>query len=711
MATLEKIRSKSVFLLIVIFVALLAFILGDAITNGRNLFGNHTVVAKVGNEKIDYLDYQRKREALNAQLEEARKQNPQQFESFDQQRLPQMAVNQLISERLHNGAVDRVGIQASPEQLRMYMFNSQPTPEMINLVRQLQSTGINVASIEQAHSVIFNPKANGMTQAQAEPFQKAWLALENDAKRALAQQTYIQLLTGTVKANDLDKKALFNDYVAVTDVAVAYRPYGQLDEKKYPVSDAEIKKAYDSEKRLFRVQEPTKAVSFIAVSVAPSEADRAESSRLAVSAASILRDTAVNATKALKKEELSIERLTRKGADVPAGAIKDFVASAPRDSVKIVTDNMRGFTVVRMGKRYLDVDSVQLNLVTVAGGSLPAKVLARLNAGLDVDSISKIFPADSVMVQAKQWITLYNERGRSSDLSTSQLDSLRSAGGKYVRLMNSGDATLLAQLAGQGAPTEIYEYEIVDYALQPSVKTLDAEREKLDKFLADNATAAAFNKNAEKAGYNIQKFQLSQSSDAVPRMAGYSMYYPDSRQVVRWVMLEGKPGEVSHAYQSNDALRPMLYAVAVDSEYDDYVPMTDKDVKQYLTDKVRREKAGDEMVKQYGAKASSIESAALAMGVEPRQLDAFRFSPRAGVNDPSVIGKIAAAKPSGKVVVVKGDDGVYAFVVKSHKNEKAAYDPQTYEQQYLQMVNPNPELMLRGAKKIQNNVYKFEAGD
>ena len=372
---------------------------------------------------------------------------------------------------------------------------------------------------------------------------------------------------------------------------------------------------------------------------------------------------------------------------------------------------MRGFTVVRMGKRYLDVDSVQLNLVTVAGGSLPAKVLARLNAGLDVDSISKIFPADSVMVQAKQWITLYNERGRSSDLSTSQLDSLRSAGGKYVRLMNSGDATLLAQLAGQGAPTEIYEYEIVDYALQPSVKTLDAEREKLDKFLADNATAAAFNKNAEKAGYNIQKFQLSQSSDAVPRMAGYSMYYPDSRQVVRWVMLEGKPGEVSHAYQSNDALRPMLYAVAVDSEYDDYVPMTDKDVKQYLTDKVRREKAGDEMVKQYGAKASSIESAALAMGVEPRQLDAFRFSPRAGVNDPSVIGKIAAAKPSGKVVVVKGDDGVYAFVVKSHKNEKAAYDPQTYEQQYLQMVNPNPELMLRGAKKIQNNVYKFEAGD
>ena len=98
MATLEKIRSKSVFLLVVIFFALLAFILGDAITNGRNLFGDHTRVAKVGGEKIDYMDYQRKREELNQQLEQARQQNPQQVANFDVQLLPQMALNQLVSE-------------------------------------------------------------------------------------------------------------------------------------------------------------------------------------------------------------------------------------------------------------------------------------------------------------------------------------------------------------------------------------------------------------------------------------------------------------------------------------------------------------------------------------------------------------------------------------------------------------------------------------
>ncbi len=711
MATLEKIRSKSVFLLVVIFAALLAFILGDAITNGRNLFGNQSTVAKVGSQKIDYLDYQRKREELSQQLEQARQQNPQQFASFDVQRLPQMAVNQLISEMLLKDAVKKLGIQASPEQLRQYLFNSNPTPEMITIVRQLQGLGVNITSIEQAHEVIFNPTRNGLTQAQAEPLQKMWLQVENQAKEMIAQQTYIQLLGGTIRANDLDKKALYNDYIAMTNVSVAYRPYGSVDEKKYPVTDAEINKAYQEDKNLFRVEEPTKDVSFVAVTISPSEADLQAANKLAVATAEALRDTTGGLTKDLRKEGLNIERRTLKTADLPGGAVKEFVTSAPHDSVSVVSNNMRGFTVVKMGKRYQDMDSVQLNLVTVAGNVLPGKVLSSLNGGLPLDSLVKVYSADSVMVQSGQWLTLYNDKGRSSDLPQAQLDSLKAAQGKYVKLMSTADGALIAQLAKTGAPVEIYEYEVVDYALQPSARTIEEQREKLEKFLAENKTAADFTKNAPNAGYNLQNFQLTQSTDAVPRMPGYSMYYPDSRQVVRWVMIDGKPGKVSHIYQSNDMQQPMLYAVAVNSEYDDYIPVTNKEVKDFLTQKIRNSKAGDEMIKQYQSKAGSMASVATAMGVEPREIPQFRFGTRTGINAPKVVGMIAGSKPDKKVVLVKADDGIYAFEVKGRTNEKLAYDPETYEQQYSQLISPQPELMLRGAKKIKNYVYKFEAGD
>ena len=49
MATLEKIRKRSVLLIVIIGAALLAFILGDALTNGRTLFGNGTTVATPSN--------------------------------------------------------------------------------------------------------------------------------------------------------------------------------------------------------------------------------------------------------------------------------------------------------------------------------------------------------------------------------------------------------------------------------------------------------------------------------------------------------------------------------------------------------------------------------------------------------------------------------------------------------------------------------------
>lgn len=161
MATLERIRSKSVFLLVVIFVALLAFVLGDAITNGRNLFGSHTTVAKVGGDKIDYLEYQQKREEMNRQLEEARRQNPDQYASFDVQLLPQMAVNQLVSEKLLAEAVKKMGITTSPELLRRFMLeNPQPSSEQMMIVRSLQSMNVNVTSMAQVHDVIFNPKSN-----------------------------------------------------------------------------------------------------------------------------------------------------------------------------------------------------------------------------------------------------------------------------------------------------------------------------------------------------------------------------------------------------------------------------------------------------------------------------------------------------------------------------------------------------------------------
>lgn len=697
------------FLIIVIGVALLAFIVGDAITNGSKLFGNQTTVAKVGKQKIDYTEYQRKRQELNNQLEEARRQNPQQYANFDTQILAQMALEQLVGEKLLDDAVDKAGVRSTGNQLRFYMLEN-PINEKINLViRQLMASGVQVSTPAQAYEIIFNPKRNGLSDADMAPFQRQWLAVEEETKQMIARNTYQRLLYGTVKANELDKKSMYNDYVATADVEIAFKPFGQLDEKKYPVSASEINDRYKQERYRFEVMEPTKEVSFIAVNVVPSAADIKNAKALAQKAVKALRDSTLG--KDMRREGVVVERRQLRASDISNAAIKSYVASAPADSVSLISETPRGFTIVKMGSRRAEVDSIQVNIVSVAGAALPAKVLATLNSGIVVDSIKSVYKTDSVTVQPKQWIQLFTAAGPTNAIEKGQLDTLLNAGGRYVELFKSNDGAVYAQVADKKAPVEVYEYEEISYDVKPSVRTVSDERAKLEKFLAANSTAAKFKANAAKAGYNVQEFDFTQSLPAVPRFQGMNQYYPDSRQVVRWVMIDGNKGDVSHIYESKDANAPALYAVAVDSEYEDFIPADNKKVKDLLTGEVRASKAGDAMVKQYQAKASSVASAAAAMGVQSSSSPAFRFGRNYSVSDPAVTGRISGTNPGAKVYVVKGADGVYAYRVKSRKNENFPYNADSYEQQYYQLVNPDMQGMLRGDRKIVNNVYKFEAGD
>ncbi len=711
MATLEKIRSKSVFLIIVIGVALLAFIVGDALTNSRNLFGDHTMVAKLGNVKIDYTEYQRKREELNNQYEQARRQNPAQFANFDTQLLPQMALDQLIQETLVNNAAEKAGIIPTANLLRHYMFENPQNQEVGMLLQQLQGAGISAQTPQQAYDIIFNPKRNGLTEAQVEPLQRAWLAAEKRTEKMIAAQIYQSLLAGTVQPNELDRKALYDDYVNTTNVELAYHPYGQLSEKDYPVSDSELKALYDKEKERFAVDQATKNIAFIGVSIMPSKADIEACNKLAENTTEYMKSHAGALSKEIKKEGVNLVHNSLRASDIPAGALKEFITTQSADTVRMIATGNTGFTIARKSRTISRVDSVQVNVISTATDDLGTRLMARLNAGYNPDSISSNYSLDSVSVQLDQWIPLFTAEGATNALPESTLDSLRAASGKYIALQQGPQGALIAKLVKQTAPVTVYEYDEASYVLGPSSKTLNDERDKLEKFLADNNNAAKFVENAGKSGYNLQEFVVTESNAAIPRFQGMNQYYPDSRQVVRWVMIDGKKDHVSHIYESKDPVHPNLYAAAVIEAYDTYEPLTSKDVKDYLTRKVRNAKAGEKLAAEYSKKAQSLQSAAQAMGAVPRNISDFRFGQNPGINDPGIVGMIAGGKADKKVVVAPGLDGIYVFQISGRNTENFPFNEQMYNQQYYQMVNPDMASMLKGNAKFKNNIYKFEAGD
>lgn len=718
MATLEKIRSKSVFLIIVIGVALLAFIIGDALTNSRNILGDHTTVAKVGGTKIDYTDYLRQRETLNNKYEEARRQNPDQMANFDMQLLPQMALDQLIQETVLNNASDKAGIRSSANLLRYYMLENPRNQNVMELMQSLQGAGIAAQTPAQAYDIIFNPKRNGLTDAQVEPLQRAWLAAEKETETQIRQMIYQRLLMGTVRSNELDRKALYNDYVTTQQVDMAYLPFGNLTEKEYPVSEKDLKAAYEKEKKLFAVDQDTRDIAFIAVTVNPSDADRKACSALADQTVKYMSENPGALSKEIKKEGVSLSHHALRASDIPAGALKDFVVSgtgadsvSTNNNVALVNMGVGGFTVVRRGTTTTAIDSIQLNIVSTATEDLGKKVMAALNGGLKADSLINRYSTDSVSSQLNQWIPLYTADGATNAISTQQLDSLRNAGGRFIALQSGPQGALLAQVVKQNAPVTIYDYEEASYVLGPSNATMSAEREKLEKFLATNNDAQKFIAAATKAGYSLQEYTVTASTPAIPRFQGMNQYYPDSRQVMRWIMIDAEENTVSHIYESKNPTSPVLYAAAVKYIYDDFKPMRNNDVRTYLSDKIRREKAGDKLAQKFSKNTQSLQSAAGAMGVNVTNIPSFRFGHNAGVNDAAVTGKISGTQANKKVILAKGLDGIYVYQVMGTKKENFPFNDQMYEQQYNQLINMDWISMLIGTGKVKNNIYKFEGGD
>lgn len=710
MATLEKIRKRSVLLLIVIAVALLAFIIGDALTNSRQIFGNGTTVAKVGSSKIDLMEYQRRMSEFNEQM----RQNPN---APDPQAVSQLVLEQMIAEALVDEAVDKMGVKVGGDLLRIYMFNAQ-IPEVQLIMQQLNQAGVPVQTPEQAWNAIFNPQQYGKTAQDMESFRQAWIAAEASAKRGMARELYQSALAMAFQPNDLDMQMLAQDFDTQVKTNYAFKPYGNLDPKKYPVSDQEKQAAYEELKYMYKVEAPTKSVAFIRLDVTPSAADQKASKALAAKTHGELARGG-QLSKDTKKAGVAIDRHTLRAADIQDQAVKNFVASAPKDSLLFVYNDIKGFEIIRMGDRKQDVDSIQINLVATAGGSLPNRVLAALNSGIGLDSLYSVghFSQDSVIVAQKEyWVEMYGPAGPTEAMEQSMLDTLKNAAGRYVILRSDAQqGALIGKIVKQNAPVDIYTYEDVTYALKPGANTLADAQQKLGNFLADNNTTKAFMANAAKKGFNLSQYDLSQNSPAIPVFEGGQELLPDSRQVVRWVMIDGKKGEVSPYFESKDPLHPQLYAVAIVDEYDDYMPISHRHVAPMVEQYARNSKAGDAWVKQYNK--GNAQASAQAMGQQLQTADiAFNPFNTGGVADREVVG-IITGSPKGKYNIVKGKDGVYVYQVVDVKKVPASMDNAMYSQMVQQFNGINPQNpmgyifnALKGKKKITNNVYQFEAG-
>ncbi|MBQ7941455.1 MAG: SurA N-terminal domain-containing protein [Muribaculaceae bacterium] len=684
MAALEKIRKRAVLLTVVIGVALLAFILGDLINSGQAFFGDGNTIVKVGDEKIDAMEFQKRYETISAQYQNSGNT------VTDGALLQKNVIEGMISEILLDKEIEEVGIYVTETELTDAMTGKGASQEMVQYAQQR-----GCESPAQLYDLLFNPAKYGATEQQVAEAKAEWLQLEKEMERMLKQAKLQALIVGAIQANDLDKKSLFEENAVTSQIAYAKADYSSLKDADYEVTDADLKAEYNGKKNMFKLEEEQRVGHVIAVDVVPSAEDLATAKTMIDTTLAVLRSgEGVDGVR--HNSELVIEEGTVRLNDIRDTQIKAFVEKAKVGDVSEPKFVSNLYTIAKLNGKKLEVDSVNVNMVTVQGDKkVQDSIMNALNSG---KAFAEVVNNKTVGGQEDVWQVLMN-------VADSVKTKVLNAGAGYFPLSSNDQMAYLVKVNKKVAPKNMYDVAFITHKVIPSVKTVNDLRDNLQAFINENNTSELLESKAVAAGYQPMPVVAYSSSPQVNGIA-------NSRKAVQW-MFGADKGAVSPIFDKEN--KDKMIVVALDDIYEEgFLPMNEPQVKSMLTQVARNSKKGDALVEKYNGKANDLEGYAQLMNckVDTAQVTFGQpFIPGLGMGENILTAAVTAAKENELNGVLKGSNAVYVYkVIKHDRTERtpgAEVERQFARTRGNSAVMQNADAILRKAAKVENNMIKF----
>lgn len=682
MSTLEQIRQRPVLIISILGVALLLFIL-TAVDRPGELFTDSHTVAKVDGEKIDYLEFQKRVEQQQEQMQQRG------YTNVDVAQVQEYVLQQMVNESLLKKEFERLGLTVTDTELSQAMLGATPSPYVQQMV---QSMGIPSAQL--LYEAAFNPTKSGVTPEQAPQFQSAWAELEKNTEEMMLQQKFMALFAGTLTANKLDAKALYEDNATTSTIVYAKKDLSTLKDADFTPTDAEINDLYNQEKNRYRINEKQVVISYIAVDVVPSTDDLAAAQREVEDAIVGLRMN--EGTDAVASNgKFYVNRVSTTEASL-APALKKAVPSMAKDSVAMISFIDNQYTIAKLLDVTTSIDSVLVDVAFINETADADSVIARLNTGA-----SKIDMGDAIaQSQDSMWVSLL-------DPGIAQFkDQIATAEtGSYFK-PEGGQNGMTMRVRSRKAPVAVYDVAEITYDVVPSNATIQQLNGDLRKYLADNSTAAKFTSEATKAGYSALSAVVTPSTLSINGLQ-------ESRGAAKWA-LDAKKDQVSGVFNNDRDSR--LLAVAVNDVYDGkFVPATNETVRNYLTNKVMNRKKAEKLIADYNGKGKSVAEYAAAMQVKADTTQVTFGQPYVRnfpMYESALQANVAVAKKGELVGPVALNQSVVVFTVTDvtapsrefdYKNDAMVFNQREGVASFQRTL---PAVLL-GNKKVENKIQKF----
>ena len=688
MAVLGKIRSKGVILICVIGIALFAFIAEeffrscDSVSNERR-----AQVGEVLGDKVNVQDFQKLVDEYTNVIRMTQGRDNLTDEEMNQ--VKDVVWNTFVQNEIINHEAEELGLKVTDQELQN-VLNAGTNPMLLQTPFVNRQTGRFDANMLKQFLAEYK-QAQGTSAQLADQYRNLydfWTFVEKSLRQQLLVQKYQTLFAGCLFSNPVSAKMAYNDENQENNIQLAAFAYTSVNDNKVKITESDLKAKYEELKPRFRQYDETRSIKYVDFQVVPSQADRKALDKTVNEYVKVLRDTA-DPSGIIRKSGSVVAYLgipqTKAAFPSDIAARLDSIAVGTTTSpVENKTDNT--LNVIKLISKVTMPDSVQFRAIQVGGATADEAVkradsiYTALQAGADFEAVAKKYGQTG----EKTWITSaqYQNAPSMDNDTKNYINTLNTLGVNETKNIKLSQGNIVLQVTDRKAMTNKYVAAVIKKPIEFSKDTYSAAYNKFSRFVSENQTLEAMQKNAAKYGYTVRERADVRNSEHY--VAGVS----DTREAMKW-LFGAKENEVSPLYEcgENDHL---LVLVLTKINKEGYRSLEDESVKSYVRSEVVRDKKAEMLMAQ--AKGVNSVSAAKGKGAKVSTVNQVTFAApvfvqSTGMSEPALSGAVAAtAKGKFCSKPIKGMGGVYMFQVTEKKMRPVKFNEKEYEQRQRQKV-------------------------
>ena len=697
MAAIGKIRSWGPTLVIVIGLALFAFIAEEMFRSceaSKNQ--QRQQIGEVLGEKINVQEFQ----ALYDEYQQVIKmtQGRDNLSEDEQNQVKDQVWNTFVNNKIIEAEAEKLGLTVTDEEMQN-MLREGTNPMLMQTPFVNQQTGRFDASQLTKFINDYKNNQNAQLSEQYKTIYDYWKFIEKNLRQQTLMQKYQALLSNCLLSNPVSAKAAYEAQSQESNILLAALPYNSVKDDEVQVSDADIKAKYNDEKEMFKQMMESRDIKYVDFQVTASQSDRDALMKTMQDASQKLQSGAAPA-EIVRKAQSQIPYL---GLPVNSRALPSDIArridsmAVGQTTAPFETTSDNTLNVVKLISKQQLPDSVEFRMIQVGGATEEAaqktadSIYTALKTGVPFDSIAKKYGQTG----AKQWLTSaqYQNSTSMDNDSKEYLLALNTLPSGELKNLKFSQGNVIVQVTDRRAMTTKYDVAIIKHTIDFSKQTYSDAYNKFSQFVSENTTIEALEKNAAAQGYSVRERNDIVNSEH--NVVGVRA----TRETMKWIF-DAKPGQVSPLYEcgSNDHLLVVALTKIHPAGYRDLDGVKEEIKQQVIRDKkfevLKNKLSGVKSVADAKAKGAVVDS------VKQVSFSSPAFIQATGSSEPALAGAVAATK-AGEFHAnpVKGNGGAFVFQVLNAEKSQQAFDAKASETQLKQRA-------MQAASRFMQELYQ-----